>query len=610
MKQAAGRIARIVMVGLVGTIGLVVLLLAPDMIRLILGLTPYWLRLWWVEALTFILLVMYFTIRWFAETEVRAERVAKLARLALERADFVVEWAWSGGLGLMVSLVCFVFLIGWVPHYLTWPFSRDEDTFAVLAMSWNRGILPYRDIKAYNFPGEIYVFWVLGKLSGWGRTVPFYAFDAGCVVLLGAALAVWSKRRLGGALPGLIAYLGFLGFYLNMTFDMTGERDWHTALLVCVGIMAAQAWPCRLSRIVSAFTTALALAIRPHAILFLPALAAAVAEPRPNSEPVPNKTTRVVVEWFLWLSILLAMVFAPVVWAGIADDWLRGLRVPIYGGPYSTATPTGSIMVFLDQLRDWRVDVALAATLLLAATSKGTVARMAMTWSLAWIGVLLYRPLHPVQHGYLVHPTLLVGSITWALVVFCIISLRWFAQPVIVAAVALAAYELVPLPPWMCSFGTSVLAVRSLARGEMPERPPLGCLHAFAGPSRWNDYCAVLGYLRQATGPETFVANVLNRFPWESLNGPTGRLSPFRAESGICWLSWVRINLDPEFARELESTTDAVAVWDPRQNEVDPAMHLDQVVAVIRKHFQPEARFGNVEVWRRNPAGSDRPTGR
>jgi hypothetical protein len=186
MKQAAGRIARIIIIGLVGTIGVVVLLLVPDLFRLIHGLMPYWLRLWWVEVSTFILLVVYFTIRWFAETEARAGRVATLARLALQRVDFVVEWAWSGGLGLTVSLLCIVFLIGWVPHYLTWPFSRDEDTFAVLAMSWSRGILPYRDIKAYNFPGEIYVLWVLGKLFGWGA--PSHSMP-----LMRAASSCWER---------------------------------------------------------------------------------------------------------------------------------------------------------------------------------------------------------------------------------------------------------------------------------------------------------------------------------------------------------------------------------------------------------------------------------
>ncbi len=94
----------------------------------------------------------------------------------------------------------------------------------------------------------------------------------------------------------------------------------------------------------------------------------------------------------------------------------------------------------------------------------------------------------------------------------------------------------------------------------------------------------------------------MNRYPYESLNGPTGRLSPFRAEGGICWLSWVRIGVDSEFARQLLDATDAVVVWEPGQDHIDPAMRLESTVAVIREYFEPEARFGHIEVWRRKAA--------
>ena len=75
-------------------------------------------------------------------------------------------------------------------------------------------------------------------------------------------------------------------------------------------------------------------------------------------------------------------------------------------------------------------------------------------------------------------------------------------------------------------------------------------------------------------------------------------------ESGICWLSWVQIDLDPEFARELLNATDAVVVWEPRQEDVNPAMGLERVIAVIRGHFEPEARFGSDEICRRKPVDS------
>ena len=213
----------------------------------------------------------------------RSRARCEVAQRELALIDWLVDRAWDGGLAKVVGLVCIGFLIAWAPHYLTWPWSGDEDTYALLALSWDRGILPYRDIRTFNVPGEIYLFWGFGKVFGWGRTVPFYALDASCVVLLGVVVVAWSRRKLDRALPGLVGYLAFLAYYLNMTYETTGERDWHTAFLVCSGLMIAQAWPGRRSRIASALTTAMALTFRPHAVLFLPALAAAVLEAEPSS---------------------------------------------------------------------------------------------------------------------------------------------------------------------------------------------------------------------------------------------------------------------------------------------------------------------------------------
>ncbi len=329
---------------------------------------------------------------------------------------------------MALGVTCGVFLAAWVPHYLTWPWSRDEDTFAVLAMSWDRGILPYRDIRAYNFPGETYIFWMLGKIFGWGRTTPFYAFDAGCVVLLGIVLVCWSRRRLDGAVPGLIGYLAFLKFYLSQPFETTGERDWHVAFLVALGLMVSQSWPGRWSRMASALTTAMAFAIRPNAVLFLPALASAIAEPGPAPGTSRSARAWTVIEWAGWAGLFSLVAFTPVIFSGITDDWIRGLRVVAYGGPYSRVTPAGAMRMFLEQGSDWRTDVPLATTLIFALSRTSRLTGTARTWLLAWVAALVYRPIHPVPHTYLIHPLFVVGSITWAFPAYLLISLRGLAQ--------------------------------------------------------------------------------------------------------------------------------------------------------------------------------------
>ena len=534
------------------------------------------------------------------------------ARRGLAWVDSWVDWALPRGLMIALGVACVWLLAAWVPHYLTWPLSRDEDTFAVLAMSWDHGILPYRDIRAYNFPGETYLFWMLGKVFGWGRIVPFYAVDAGCVVVLGGVLVGWSRKTLGGILPGLVGYLAFLSFYLNQLFEITGERDWHTAFLMTVGIMILQAvpGPVRWPRYLSALTTAMALSIRPHAVLFLPAMLAALVEREDSPEMRWPARIRNALTWSLWLALFSAMAFAPLFLAGIADDFVRGLRVASYGGPYNKATRVDALREFIDQFRYVRLDVPLVVTFLLAASPKHRLSRMSRTWCLAWMGALVYRSIHPVLHLYLIHPVLLVASITWAFPVYCLLSTRRLAQPVLVLAMLMLTYEILPAYPYMCSLSDSFYALRFFALGKAPPRSPLGSMKPFPRsalkstiPGPWDHYCALLDYIRRTTSPRTMVANVLNQYPYSTVNGPTGRLSPFLAESGVCWMAWVKIDVDPEFADALEHAEDSVAVWFPHETSGEPNMQFEKVHAVIRKYYEPAARFGKIEVWTRKADG-------
>ena len=504
-----------------------------------------------------------------------------------------------------LGLLCLGLLIGWMPHYLTWPWSRDPETWAVIAQSWDHGILPYRDIRAFNFPGVIYLAWILGKVFGWGHTVPLYAFDAGCLVLLGVVLAAWSRRRLGGTVPGLIGYLAFLYFYLNLQYDLVAQRDWHTALLLCLGLLLMQAWPGRLTRLASAITAALALVMRPHAVLFLPAYCWEVAQGVDVSAPGRFRGVRAVAVWCLWFGVFVAMAFGPLVLAGIVDDFVRGLGVTAYGGAHNKASLADAIRAFADQFKSWRIDIPLIVTLLLAAGPRTSLSRIARTWSWVWLGVLFYFPIHPAHHLYLRLPILLVSSITWALAVSWLLSSRRIARPLLVFAIMLLIYEIMPSLPWMCNYIESVRALGPLLRNGIPTRRPVGCLRPFqvvSGPSaRWTNYRALLMYIRSETSPRTLVANLLYRYPYETINGPTGHLSPFRAESGICWMTQVDLDLDSEFAQSLIDSPDSVVVWYPRVLLPDPRLELTQVRAVIPRYYEPAAKFGYYEVWRRKP---------
>jgi len=137
--------------------------------------------------------------------------VAGLAAVQGRVASWLLDWP----LTAFLSLVCPFMLATWIPHYVTWPWYCDHDHFAELAQLWDSGTArPYRDVFSFQFPGEIYVFWALGRVFGWGNSIAFYAFDAILVIGFGVILSLWSRRLFGRIAPGLIGYSLFLYYYL------------------------------------------------------------------------------------------------------------------------------------------------------------------------------------------------------------------------------------------------------------------------------------------------------------------------------------------------------------------------------------------------------------
>jgi hypothetical protein len=592
--------ARLAAVASAGFLILALLWLLPDLIRLV----PVRYRHWQVEILASIAVAAYAVARVLATGRMSSASAALGARRVLAGLDWLAGRALERWLAVALFVLCVIVLAGWVPHYLTWPMGRDDDTFAVLAQSWDSGILPYRDIHAYNFPGQTYLFWVLGRTFGWGCPVAVRGCDALGVILAGVMMVGWSRARLGGTLPGLIGYLAVLNDYLELPVGLTGQRDWYTALLVCAGIAVLEARPGRWARLTSAIVAALALSIRPQAALFLPALVSAVMEDSRVTTVGIAGRVRAFVIWCLWVALFVALAFAPVMLAGLFGDFVRSLGMVAYGGPYSKTSRAEAVASFLGEFHSWKTVVAVGVTGLWAVQFRSVVGSMGRTWLLALTAALIYRPIAPVQHFYFILPLLLVSSMGLAMAVSWLLGANRLGRPILALAVVLVSYESMPAPPLMFSLAESWRAVRALAQGKMPGSPPKGVMRFFgAAPGEhspgWDAYRAMLAHIRATTTPQTLVANGFNRFPYHAVNGPTGRLSPFRAESGICWMCFVDIDLDSEFAQALEAATDSVVVWEPAQIEVDPRLKVERVLAVIRKYYQPAATFGTIEIWTR-----------
>ena len=267
----------------------------------------------------------------------------------------------------------------------------------------------------------------------------------------------------------------FLTFYLSRDFETVAQRDWHASLCVVVGLLLLQGWPGRASRILSALLCAVALSTRPHALLFLPALASAVIEgarrPRrtrsARSDPIDRAVAGMV--------------------PGAGDLRRAGVRTPRDRGHCRRSDPRaegrrlrGSLQSGHSGYRGHRTRGAArpagntdGARALRDAARRGRGAsrHRAVTWTLALSAALAYRLFHPVQHAYLAHPLALFSSVAMALPVAWIIERATVPSPLRVLAVLAILVEMSSGVPRYCNPSAAVEAIESLAHGEtLPSR--------------------------------------------------------------------------------------------------------------------------------------------
>jgi len=126
------------------------------------------------------------------------------------------------------------------------PSTPTTTSSPTLALGWDHGLKPYRDLRGNNFPGTIYLFYGPRPGLRLGRTVPLRAFDAALVILFALSLLTWSRRRLGALLPGLIGVSAFLAYYLGLDYAQAAQRDFHgpdLALLALLWLDAGRGRP-------------------------------------------------------------------------------------------------------------------------------------------------------------------------------------------------------------------------------------------------------------------------------------------------------------------------------------------------------------------------------
>jgi hypothetical protein len=536
--------------------------------------------------------------------------------------DRVCAWLLAGRAALILGAVAAAALLLWSPAYCSRPWFRDIDTFATMARGWDLGVLPYRDVRAYNFPGHLVLSWVLGRLFGWDRTAPFLAADLALFGAFGGVLVAWSRRALGGAFPGVCAWMGLAHYLMSASYMMTAQRDWQAALLALMAAQTLTVWRPRWAVFASAGLFAMAITLRPHALLFAPAVAIGLWSRARDGRPVVA-FWRAGLIWLGALAAFLCLALLPLAARGLIVPWIATLASMSTGHAYAApALPELSRRFLEAAFAGWTPWVIAGLFILGAwqwAHTRGAgesavdshrrgatgVGQSHASWTclVALLGACFWQAAHPVRHDYLSLPRTVLTYVGIAPLIAGLLTLvpgRGFSAALGVAAVLSA---LAPGLPATFRLDDSARGWGAIWRGREPERVPLGCEVGFGAGGRgrayaWDDYRRVLAYLRDHKESRAPVANVLRQFPFPAINGPTGHPEVFRLEAGICWELMVGDGRDEELSAALASARGALVVWAP--DEVpDTRLQLPKLTATIRRWFVPEARFGAIEVWHR-----------
>lgn len=499
---------------------------------------------------------------------------------------------------VLLALVCVAQLVTWIPHYLTWPLWADHDAYATIARGWQAGVLPYRDLYCNQLPGAIYLFWILGRIGGWGNSMAIYAFDAGTVVLLGVGLVLWSRRLFGRVLPGVVGYLAFLGYYLSLDYSHAAQRDWHAPLLAVLSLLTLQiSRGGFLAPAASGAAMSLAICFRPHAALLLPAVAIQLL-----GDLRAGGTLRRLAAWGLSFALTTIAWLIPLAASGILPDFLAGVghNAPAPGRGLHAAALLVNVLRQFDAFGF----IAVAIAVCMIPKPDRRLATAALAWLAALVFSLLYEPISPRYHSYLHIPFHLMFAVNVALLTHLLLKARRIPASFRLLAFLLVLGASCRIRPELCAPRPSVKAIVASVHGERPNDQPPGYRRGpvnVAGYYKWDDYRAALDYLQPIASRRTKIGNALKGDP--AIVGPLGGFSAFPAE-GISWLRMVTQDDEPRFAKALEDEPDSVVVWSPGEPGPDPSFRIDRIESTIRRLYEPDARFGAIEVWRRKASDS------
>lgn len=284
-----------------------------------------------------------------------------------------------------VPVAAFAVVAGWLAWQSRgWPLIHDAPIMHYIAWRIAEGAVPYRDLFDMNFPGVYLFHLAVVKTLGTGdaawRAVDLTMTALGSV-MVAALAAPWGRiAALGGA-------LFFAAYHLASGAWSAGQRDFLLVPFLLAGALGVARWAERGSAgtvLASGVALGAALTIKPHALLFVLALAAFIAV---HARRADGSGLRPLAALVIGAAIAPAAAIAWLATLGAVDAWrdiVFNYLVPLY----SRVTRPADWLYFR-----WHVWIAIGAAVILSLASVTWSRRVSARHAVAIIG-LVYGLVH------------------------------------------------------------------------------------------------------------------------------------------------------------------------------------------------------------------------
>jgi hypothetical protein len=265
-----------------------------------------------------------------------------------------------------------------------WPLIHDAPIMHYIAWRIAEGAVPYRDLFDMNFPG-VYLFHlavvsVLGTGDAAWRAVDLTMTALGAV-MVAALAAPWGRiAALGGA-------LFFAAYHLAGGAWNAGQRDFLLVPLLLAGALGVSRWAeggSARAVLASGVALGVGLTIKPHAVVFVLALAAFIVV---RARRIEGSGLRPLAALIVGAALAPAAVVAWLAALGAVGAWtdiVFNYLVPLY----AHVTRPADWLYFR-----WHVWLAIGATVVLALASVAWGRRVSARHAVAAIG-LAYGLIH------------------------------------------------------------------------------------------------------------------------------------------------------------------------------------------------------------------------